>query len=248
MSIYLIEPYNPYNKHPHKKKHWMEIAEEEAMLARIMEAKNASLPPNSPDPSVPSAVGNPAGGGGVPELPYFRRTVVSTFTADATTGVVPFTATFTNTSTKYVDISWNFGDGTTATGNVVSHTFTGTGSFTASMTASSNGVDVGSSQIFSSSLATVTPSFIATPLTGSTPLTVQFTNTSTTTSTESPTYLWLFGTGSLTQSFTEQASSSAVSPSFTYWNSGSYTVTLQATASFNQYFSTSSINMISSSA
>jgi hypothetical protein len=35
MNPHLIEPYNPYNRQP-RKKHWMEIAEEEALYVRII--------------------------------------------------------------------------------------------------------------------------------------------------------------------------------------------------------------------
>lgn len=249
MSIYFIEPYNAYVK-KRAKTPAEEIFEQNLQvetLARIMEAKNASLPENSPQVSTPT-VGAPAaaaGAGGVPEVQFFHPTYDATYTATPTSGPAPLAVSFVNNSSKYVNVLWNFGDGTTGTGNVISHTFSTTGSFIVSCTASADGtvVTAAGSASISASVPVVTARFTASPTTGTYPLTVQFTNASTNAST----YLWLFGTGSLSGSTTQQASSSAVNPSFQYWNSGSYTVTLQASGSYNFYTSTSSINLISAS-
>jgi hypothetical protein len=243
MSLYLIEPYNAYAP-KQKKKHWMEIAEEEAMMARIIaELKNQSNPENSPPVAQSGPVGISAGtgGGGAPEQAFFRQVPNGTYTTTPN-AVAPAgtSVTFANASTKYVNVYWNFGDGTYGASNTVTHTFATTGSFTVSVTAS----NLSSASTFSSSVPVVTASFTATPLFGTVPLVVQFTNTST----NANTYLWLFGSGSGPNGG-QQASSSTVNPTFTY-TTGSrlYTVQLQATSSqYNFYRNTSSINYISAS-
>jgi PKD repeat protein len=88
----------------------------------------------------------------------------------------------------------------------------------------------------SASLPVVIAGFTATPSTGPAPLTVQFTNTSV----NANTYLWLFGTGSLSGSTTAVASSSLTNPTHQFWKTGSFIVTLQASGSYNQYASTTS--------
>jgi hypothetical protein len=56
---YLIEPYNPYIKST-RKKHWMEIAEEEALAQRIvneqqalLQTQNLALKSQTPSPMLP---------------------------------------------------------------------------------------------------------------------------------------------------------------------------------------------------
>lgn len=95
-DIYLIEPYNAYQKPP-KKKHWHEIIEEEALYhqmlqeaeslrqAKLMQedamkqALNLALKSQQPQPSSlqvqDAAVGAPAnaGAGGVPPFSYFVK-------------------------------------------------------------------------------------------------------------------------------------------------------------------------------
>jgi PKD repeat protein len=67
--------------------------------------------------------------------------LVADFSAVTTTGPVPFTVQFTDTSsgnpTSYL---WNFGDNTTATVSNPAHTYFQTGTFTVSLTVSNGGV------------------------------------------------------------------------------------------------------------
>ena len=60
----------------------------------------------------------------------------ASFTATPTTGSVPLTVNFTDTSTGGpTSWAWTFGDGGTSTAPSPSHTYTSTGTFTASLTA-----------------------------------------------------------------------------------------------------------------
>jgi len=66
--------------------------------------------------------------------------VVADFSADNTTGKLPFTVRFTDLSTGDpvpTAWSWDFGDGTTSTGQNPVHTYTSGGQFTVTLTASS---------------------------------------------------------------------------------------------------------------
>lgn len=248
MNLYLIEPYNPYVKTP-KKKHWMEIAEEEAMYHRLVsELKNASNPAPSPDVAQSTAAGPSAGtgGGGHPELAYFHPSpIVGTYTVSQQTGPAPLTVVFTNPSSRYIYVNWDFGDGTTGVGSTVSHTFATTGSYFVSVTASIGPPIIGSGSIISASVPVVVAGFTGTPTSGVVPLTVQFANTSVN---ATKAYLWLFGSGSGLDGG-QQASSSTTNPSFTFLTgSRFYTIGLQATGSYTQMAYTSSINYISAAA
>ncbi len=58
---------------------------------------------------------------------------------DTLGGCHPFTTTFINRSRPSILTTWNFGDGNTATGDSVTHTFTALGNFTVTMIARSAG-------------------------------------------------------------------------------------------------------------
>jgi len=159
-----------------------------------------------------SGTSNSANGGEV-----WRKTVVTAdFTASPTSGPVPLTVTFTNTSAgEYITSRWDFGDGITSTLTSPTHTYTTAGSYTVTLTVG-DGVD--SNTVTRTNYITVyTPvsaDFTASPASGIAPLTVVFTNTSTGDYTTS---LWDFGDG---------ITSTLASPTHIYTAAGVYTVTL----------------------
>lgn len=258
-EIYLIEPYNPYAPKG-RKKHWHEVVEEQALMARILaeqqaqqqallEAKSRTTPPQAPPESVPTVVGNSAGagqageagsapgGGGVPVFDFFNQGgQVISLTATSASTFAPMAVQFTDTSTgpqEFDTFFWNFGDGTTSTAQNPIHTYD-TGSFTATFQlTASTGYVTSTTQAITASTPSVTAAFTLTgatvTLTGSSytasvndPLT--FVNGSTTTG--GPlTYLWTFGSASLT--------SVATNPPFVYTNANTYTVKLAATGSYS---------------
>jgi PKD repeat protein/subtilisin family serine protease len=143
--------------------------------------------------------------------------IVADFAATPRSGNGPLLVQFTDSSTG--DISsrlWNFGDGTTSNEQNPVHTYQNAGSYTVSLTVTGtrgsdtetkkNYIQVGSSAPVAS--------FTAAPTSGSSPLFVQFTDTSTG---NVSSRLWNFGDGTTS---TEQ------NPAHTYQNTGSYTVSL----------------------
>lgn len=149
---------------------------------------------------------------------------VANFTADKTSGTEPLTVTFTDTSTNTpTSWSWNFGDGGTSTARNPVHIYYAPGTYTVTLTATNA---AGSDEETKTGYITVsaaasapTADFSADTTSGTAPLEVIFTDTST----GSPTsWLWDFGDGNTS---TDQ------NPSHTYALSGTYTVTLTATNS-----------------
>ncbi|MEW5956352.1 MAG: PKD domain-containing protein [Chloroflexota bacterium] len=85
-------------------------------------------------------------GGGLYAQRYTSRDSLAAptagFTANVSSGVVPLTVTFTDTSTGQIgEREWNFGDGSSlsTTGTTVEHTYTTAGTFTAVLTVSNPG-------------------------------------------------------------------------------------------------------------
>jgi len=144
------------------------------------------------------------------------------FTASPTTGVVPLSVTFTDTTTGApTSWSWDFGDGSGSTVQNPTHTYSVAGTYVAKLTAGN---------AFGSSTATRTISampptppaadFSATPTSGQAPLAVSFVDTST----GSPTsWSWNFGDGT---------GSTLQSPTHTFSAAGDYSVTLTATNAY----------------
>jgi len=146
---------------------------------------------------------------------------VASFTAAPTTGTAPLTVQFTDTSTGGTPASWawSFGDGATSVLPSPSHTYSAGGSFDVSLTVT-NGSGSNTSTVPAMIHTTLPPpptaSFTSTPASGTAPLSVQFTDTST----GSPTgWSWNFGDGT---------TSTVHNPSHVYETAGTFDVTLTA--------------------
>ena len=150
---------------------------------------------------------------------------VANFTGTPLSGTTPLTVNFTDTSTNIpTSWLWNFGDSTTSTSKNPSRTYSTAGNYTVSLTATNSG---GSNTNTKTNYVSVTnplppapvANFTGTPLSGTAPLTVNFTDTSTNTPTS---WLWNFG---------DSTTSTSKNPSHTYSTAGNYTVSLTATNS-----------------
>ena len=153
---------------------------------------------------------------------YWRHEVrpappVADFGALPTIGQVPLNVDFTDLSTGSISLrSWNFGDGTTATGVAPKHTYTAAGAYTVSLTATGPGGSTTETKtdLIVVSAAVPLADFDAFPTIGQAPLSVAFTDASSGFITSR---LWSFGDGATsTQAFPDHAYSAA----------GIYTVSL----------------------
>lgn len=125
---------------------------------------------------------------------------VPTFTATPTTGCSPLSVNFTNTSGAGNSFKWVFGDGTTFTGTTPpAHLYTGNGTYDVKLIMEgTNGCKDSINIPALIKLSNPEAFFAATPLSGCTPLEVQFTDTSRTpNSTTNPiiSWNWTFGDG-----------------------------------------------------
>lgn len=118
--------------------------------------------------------------------------------------------------------SWNFGDGTTSTQVNPTKTYNNAGTFNVSLTVTTG---VGSDSETKNNFITVsqgpTANFTASVTTGQSPLTVQFTDTSSGNGSTITTRQWNFGDGN---------SSTQQNPSHTYQTAGNFTVSLTVTS------------------
>ena len=170
----------------------------------------------SPDGSV---VYCGTGSGSVFSYTFGIAAPVAGFTGTPVSGSYPLSVQFNDTSTGSPTAwIWDFGDGTTSAEQNATHTYTSTGSFTVSLTASNT---AGSDMLSRSGYITVTEpltaNFTGTPKSGTAPLAVTFTDTST----GSPTsWSWDFGDGN---------TSTNENPSHTYSTAGAFRVNLTVT-------------------
>ncbi len=249
-EIYLVEPYNAYAP-KQKKKHWHEVIEEQALMARILaeqqalqEAQNSkTLPPTSPSIATPTVGGIPQGGaGGQPPPQFFNPgDDIVDFTFTPTGGAAPLTITFTNLTTtpQFDSYKWIFGDGATSTDVNPVHIYQSGSSpvsYTCSLqtTNSITGAPGVSSipQYISASIPTVTAAFTFITTSNIAPFSVSFSNGSSTTSqTPSLTYKWTFNYNN--GAAIKTTTSVLKSPPDLRVDTGSFTASLQATGSYN---------------
>ena len=237
MNIYLIEPYNAYAPKG-RKKHWMEIAEEEALYHRmaqdaiLQESKTAQMTQNDSvqDGQTSAATQtSPAcgpGGGGIPLWDYFQeQREEAGFTFSPLSGGGPLSVSFSNTTRTPLDDTflWTFGDGNTSTAVNPVNVFA-TGSWNIQLQAtSSNGAMTAATSAITVSAPTITAGFTVTPTTGSAPFTASFTNTTTQNGSGPLVYKWYFGNVAAN-------TSSLANPTFVY-DTGSFTVRLSVSSS-----------------
>ena len=147
---------------------------------------------------------------------------VASFTSNLTSGPKPLSVQFNDTSTNNPTAwNWSFGDGGFSTSQNVTHTYTSTGSYTVALNvtnaAGSNTSSKAAYITVTAAIVAPVASFTSNITSGTVPLTVQFTDTST----NSPTsWNWSFGDSSY---------STIQNPAHTYSSTGSYSVSLNAT-------------------
>jgi gliding motility-associated-like protein len=152
----------------------------------------------------------------------------ASFTVTPASQTLPASTVFiTNTTnTGPWTYSWNFGDGSSSTsaGPNLQHSYATYGTYVITLTVKNN-VCV-ETQAKTITIAAIPPhvDFSYDPASGCEPLTVKFTNLSQ--FAEPDTYLWSFGSG--------QATSHAINPTYTYYEPGTYTVSLSASNVTNQ--------------
>ncbi len=140
------------------------------------------------------------------------------FSATPTSGIVPLTVNFTNSSSGgYTSCLWTFGDGSNSSVcNDPSHTYTATGMFSVTLAIDGpGGVDSITYPDLITVYEPVVADFSGSPTEGPKPHKVDFTNLS---SGDYDTCLWEFGDGG--------SSSDCLDPSYTYLTGGIFTVTL----------------------
>ncbi len=147
-------------------------------------------------------------------------------TASFTVGCTDLSCDFDGSGSSDSDGSissydWDFGDGTTATGQTVSHTYGADGTYTVTLTVTDDAGDTGSdAQDVSVSESTTNEAPTADFTVSTKDLTADFTDQSSDSDGTVESWSWDFGDG---------ATSTAQNPSHTYDADGTYTVTLTVT-------------------
>ena len=145
---------------------------------------------------------------------------VARFVSTVNSVTVPRTVQFIDASTNFpVSWVWSFGDGDTSTAQNPLHMYNRTGTYTVTLTATNawGNHTVKKDNYITVSYSIPVVSFVSTPASGTTPLYVQFTDTST----NSPaSWDWTFGDG---------GTSTMQSPAYVYTVPGIYTVSFSAT-------------------
>jgi len=149
--------------------------------------------------------------------------VSAAFSADVTSGTYPLTVTFTDESLgSPTSWAWDFGDGNTSTEQNPSHTYESEGTYTVSLTVSDgtdSSTETKTDYITVSAPPPLAADFTADVTSGTAPLTVNFTDLST----SATTWEWDFDNDGVLDATAEQ------NPSYTYSDTGTYTVSLTVT-------------------
>ena len=148
------------------------------------------------------------------DIPLVAQAPDVSFTASPTQGVAPLDVSFTDTSSgpTLTSWSWTFGDGDTSAVQNPTHTFTRAGTYTVGLTGTTSaGATASATRTVTVQAVPVAPtaSFTASPVSGTAPLQVGFTDTS---GGEATSWLWDFGDG---------VTSTSQNPSHTYTSPGS---------------------------
>ena len=153
---------------------------------------------------------------------------VANFVGSPTTGTAPLTVTFTDRSTNTpISWRWDFGDNSSVNATVQNpvHTFGSTGTYTVKLNATNSAGSNTSTQTnyitVNSGVVTPVANFVGSPTTGTAPLTVIFTDSSTNTPIS---WSWDFGDNSAVNATVQN-------PVHTFGSAGTYTVKLTATNS-----------------
>lgn len=150
-------------------------------------------------------------------------TPLAGFTADTFSGCMPLKVHFTDTSVFASAWRWDFGDGSGSSQQNPFHTFTDTGTYTVSLTI--NPTDSCSDTIVRIGYITVygiKARLYALPISGCTPLTVSFIDSSSSYNGTIISYQWSYGNGD---------SSFVYNPTYTYTSEGPFTARLYITDS-----------------
>jgi PKD repeat protein len=142
------------------------------------------------------------------------------FTVSAPGGCIPFTEHFTNTSTGFQSIYWNFMDGNTSAANNPSHQYTTAGHYDVQLIAYNHYGCADTAQLPQpvNAVPFPHPSFYTNDTLGCAPLYVAFHNQSV--NLEGPQYVWDFGNGT---------TSTDANPIYVYPYPGSFDVKLTVT-------------------
>lgn len=191
------------------------------------------VPPSSQqvqDASTGLASANGAAGG-TPSLSFFREFAErASFIYTLHAIAAPTTASFTNTTptpnndTFLWTLSSSYGK-VTSTAITFPTTVLNTGSYTMTLVSTSSlGHGSAQTQVIVVPAPTITIGFTASPLTASAPFTESFTNTTSVNNDAPVTYRWLFGDGT---------TSALANPLTHAYNTGSFTIRLEATTSYD---------------
>jgi PKD repeat protein len=146
-------------------------------------------------------------------------TLTSAFTANTTSPCTAVAVSFTDQTAGPVSTwSWTFGDGGTSTLQNPTHAYAAAGTYTVTLTVTSGACsDSETKTNYITVTAPPVAAFVGTPLSGTAPLSVSFTDQSTGVPTA---WSWSFG---------DAGTSTLQSPTHVYTTAGTYTVTLTAT-------------------